>query len=109
MGFEADRIPQVTAADIEARIDSMRITDPAPDSVEFIGLAQLQYWHSCGVRGDNTPENAQYLGYLLTNDLYPDIEWVTLEAYAREVLEGRGRRVYEHLMDLPSLGAANKA
>lgn len=83
------------------------MTHPAANSVDFITLAQLQYWYSCGVRGDNTPENAQYLGYLLAKDLYPDIKGTTLEAYAKEVLEGKGKRVYEHIMDLPSIKAAN--
>ena len=72
-------------------------------------LAQLQYWYSCGIRGDNTPESAQYLGYLLAKDLYPDIKGVRLEAYAQEVIEGKGRRVYEHIMDLPGIRAVNKA
>lgn len=83
----------------------IKVTNPAPDSVEFVTLAQLQYWYSCGVRGDNCPENAQYLGYLLAKDLYPDIEGATLEAYAQDVLQGKGRRVYEHIMDLPSMTA----
>lgn len=72
-------------------------------------LTQLQYWYSCGIRGDNSPENAQYLGYLLAKDLYPDIEGATLEAYAQDVFHGKGRRVYEHIMDLPSIRKTNKA
>lgn len=72
-------------------------------------LAQLQYWYSCGIRGDNCPENAKFLGYLLTKDLYPDIKGVTLEAYAQEVLDGKGKRVYEHIMSLSSIKAVNKA
>ena len=52
---------------------------------------------------------AQYLEYLLARDLYPDFKGVTLETYITEVLEGKGRKVYEHIMDLPSITAVNKA
>lgn len=99
----------VTAEEIQSHIHDVEAMNPAPDTVDFVTLAQLEYWYSCGIRGDNTPENAKYLGYLLAKDLYPDIIGVTLEAYTHEVLEWRGRRVYEHLMSLPSIRAVNKA
>lgn len=99
----------VTAQEIKSRIHDVEKSNPAPDSDEFVALAQLQYWYSCGISGDNTPDNARYLGYLLAEDLYPDFKGVTLKAYAQEVLEGKGKRVYEHLMDLPSIKAINKA
>ncbi|KAM5384529.1 hypothetical protein ACJZ2D_001274 [Fusarium nematophilum] len=104
----ADLGIKVSAQDIEAQVREAEAKNPSPDSVEFIGLSQLQYWHSCGVRGDNTPENAQYLGYLLAKDLYPDFTGTPLETYAKEVLDGKGKRVYEHLQDLPSFNAAKK-
>ncbi|KAM5349892.1 hypothetical protein ACJ41O_006397 [Fusarium nematophilum] len=103
-----DLAEKVSAQDIEAQVREAEAKNPSPDSVEFIGLSQLQYWHSCGVRGDNTPENAQYLGYLLAKDLYPDFTGTPLETYAKEVLDGKGKRVYEHLQDLPSFNAAKK-
>ncbi|KAJ4179030.1 hypothetical protein NW755_012768 [Fusarium falciforme] len=96
----------VPAEEIEARVREWEEKNPAPDSVEFITLSQLQYWYSCCVRGDNTPENAQYLGYLLVKDLYPEFVGTTLETYAKEVLEGRGRKVYEHIQDLLSIKTA---
>ncbi|KAJ4226229.1 hypothetical protein NW759_004814 [Fusarium solani] len=99
----------VPAEEIEAQVREWEEKNPAPDSVEFITLSQLQYWYSCCVRGDNTPENAQYLGYLLAKDLYPEFVRTTLETYAKDVLEGRGKKVYEHIQDLPSIKAANKA
>ncbi|KAJ4286540.1 hypothetical protein N0V90_013240 [Kalmusia sp. IMI 367209] len=97
----------VLADDIKARIRGVEAIHPAPDSAAFVELAQLQYWYSCGVRADNTPENAQYLGYLLGKDLYPDIKGISLESYAKEVIEGKGKRVYEHIKDLPSIKAVN--
>ncbi|RSL68064.1 hypothetical protein CEP54_002927 [Fusarium duplospermum] len=101
----AERVP---AEEIEAQVREMEAKDPAPDSVDFITLTHRQYWNSCCVRGDNTPENAQYLGYLLAKDLYPEFAGITLETYCREVLEGKGKKVYEHIQDLPSIKAANK-
>lgn len=104
-----DGSAQVAAQEIKSRIHDVETTNPAADSAEFVALTQLQYWYSCGISGDNTPDNARYLGYLLAEDLYPDFKGVTLEAYAQEVLEGKGKRVYEHLMNLPSIKAINKA
>ncbi|KAK7178049.1 isoflavone reductase family protein [Paraphaeosphaeria sporulosa] len=99
----------VTAEELADRIDALEATQPAPDSIDFVTLTMLQCRYSCGIRGDNTPEYAQYLGYLLAEDLYPDFKGVTFERYAQEVIEGKGRRVYEHLMDLPSIKAMNEA
>ncbi|KAI8723030.1 NmrA domain-containing protein [Fusarium sp. LHS14.1] len=98
----------VPMEEVEAQVREWEEKNPAPDSVDFITLSQLQYWNSCCVRGDNTPENAQYLGYLLAKDLYPEFAGITLETYAKDLLEGRGRKVYEHILDLPSIKAANK-
>lgn len=56
-----------------------------------------QYWYSCGVRGDNTPDNAKYLGYLTVKELYPNTKWNRLDSYIQEVLDGKAKRVYEHL------------
>ncbi|KAI1370132.1 hypothetical protein F4677DRAFT_384018 [Hypoxylon crocopeplum] len=90
---------QVPAEVLRARIAEIEATHPDPSSTEFITLSALQYLYSCGVRGDNTPEYASYLGYLTTQDLYPDMRWISLEAYTKDVLEGKGKRVYEHLLE----------
>lgn len=47
-----------------------------------------QYLDSWGVKGDNTPEIATYLGYLDFKDLRPDVHGKTLEAVFSEVLAG---------------------
>ncbi|KAH8684066.1 hypothetical protein BGZ61DRAFT_455592 [Ilyonectria robusta] len=99
----------VPAEAIAASIAEIEATQPAPDSVEFVTLAQYQYWYSCGVRGDNTPEYAAYLGYLNTHELYSDFEWIRFESYVQEVLDGKGKRVYEHLKDLPTASTDRKA
>ncbi|KAI3579542.1 hypothetical protein IWW34DRAFT_913531 [Fusarium oxysporum f. sp. albedinis] len=99
----------VPAEAIEASIAEIEATSPSPDSMEFVTLAQYQYWYSCCVRGDNTPEYAAYLGYLTTMELYPDFEWRGFKSYVQEVLDGNGKRVYEHLKDLPAASTDKKA
>ncbi|EMR68639.1 putative isoflavone reductase family protein [Eutypa lata UCREL1] len=97
-----------TAEEIKAQIQAAEEPLPAPDSVEFVGLSQLQYWYSSGVRGDNSPEYARYLGYLLAKDLYPEFKGTTLEAYATEVMGGKGKRVYGNLVGLPTVNTVEK-
>ncbi|KAK1656699.1 hypothetical protein BDP55DRAFT_568815 [Colletotrichum godetiae] len=96
----------VSANAISAIIAKIEATHPSPDSLEFVTLTQYQYWYSCDVRGDNTPEYAAYLGYLTTHELYPDIQPRQFKAYVQEVLDGKGKRVYEHLKDLPAASTA---
>ena len=57
-----------------------------------------QYALSVGVRGENTPQFAKYLGYLDGKKLYPNVKFITFESYVQGVLEGKGKGVYEELM-----------
>lgn len=100
-------VPQVPVEAIRSSISEIEAVQPSADSPEFVILAQYQYWYSCCVRGDNTPEYAKYLGYLTTKELYPDAKWTNIESYAQEVLDGKGKRVYEHLMDLTAARATD--
>jgi hypothetical protein len=54
-----------------------------------------EYWMSWGVRGDNTPENAVYLGYVLAKDLYPSLQARSLEEFIKDAAEGRVKKVYQ--------------
>ena len=54
-----------------------------------------QYLISMGIRGDNTPEYAKYLGYLTSKDLYPDMNFIKFEDYVRELLDGKATPVYD--------------
>lgn len=56
-----------------------------------------QYCLSWGIRGENTPEYAKYLGYLDGKKLYPDIKFTSFETYLQEVLGGTAQGVYEDL------------
>ncbi|KAJ0104343.1 isoflavone reductase family protein [Diaporthe amygdali] len=67
--------------------------EPA-DTMLLMRLWGVEYQYSWGIRGDNTPENAKYLGYLLGKELYPDVEFTSFESYLKELLEGKARKVY---------------
>lgn len=69
-------------------------TDGSP---EYWQLVMQQYYLSWGVRGDNTPEYAKYLGYLDARELYPDFKPITMEEYIKEVLDGNATAVFRHL------------
>jgi hypothetical protein len=43
---------------------------------------------SWGVRGDNNPDYAKYLGYLTSKELYPDFEPIAFSDYLRSVIGG---------------------
>ncbi|KAM7196691.1 hypothetical protein V8F33_006031 [Rhypophila sp. PSN 637] len=68
------------------------LTDPS----KYIALATLQYLNTWGVRGDNTPEVAKYLGYQLASELYPELasQLCSLDEYFQEVLDGKGVQPY---------------
>lgn len=62
----------------------------------MFALAMAQYFMSWGIRGDNTPEYARYLGYLDCKELYPEIEFNPFEKYVQSALDGTAKPV---LMD----------
>ena len=52
----------------------------------------LDYFYSMCIRGDNTPQKAKDLGYLIGKELYPEIEGTSFEDYVKNVLEGSAVR-----------------
>lgn len=66
----------------------------APNPAMILQRSMSQYKFSLGIRGDNTPQHAKYLGYLDVRELYPDVEPTPLETYIRDVLEGRTKPIY---------------
>ncbi|KAK1455761.1 hypothetical protein CMEL01_04521 [Colletotrichum melonis] len=56
-----------------------------------------EYWYSMGVRGDNTLEYAEFLGYVDGTKLYPDFQPITFEAFLKEVLDGKSVAIYRTL------------
>lgn len=75
--------------------DAYKILATNPTELEALSqVALTQYKYSIGIRGDNTPEHAKYLGYLDAKELYPDVEIVGLMTFIREMLDGEVRVVY---------------
>lgn len=80
---------KLSASDLESKL--AEVSDSA--SVNQL-RAQYEYWNSWGVRGDNTPEYARYLGYLIMDDLYPGLRGRSLETFVQEIIDGKGEKVY---------------
>lgn len=49
------------------------------------------------VREDNTPENAEYLGYIDGRALYPDYEYIKFHEFVDELVAGKVDKPYPHL------------
>src|SRR5688572_8060043 len=63
------------------------IANPA-DMAQIIVKAVTEYKVSWGIRGDNTPERAAYLGYLDARELYQDLKTKSMEEFVKELVEG---------------------
>lgn len=106
-----DLMERLSGETMERKYDSLetfqaRITDSDAKLVAEPGNFMLylqkvssQYMVSWGIRGDNTPEYAKYLGYVSGKELYPDFEYVPFEEFMKEVLAGKGKGVYEQLRE----------
>jgi len=64
------------------------------DQGVMLKLSMAQYRNLLGIRGDNTPEHAKYLGYLAVKELYPDVGATPLESYIKDAFEGKVKTVY---------------
>lgn len=58
----------------------------------------IDYNFSKYIRGDNTPKNAEYLGYLDAKALYPDLKLITFAEYIDELVSGKAKRPYSQLV-----------
>jgi hypothetical protein len=56
---------------------------------------RAQYKYTLGIRGDDVPEHARYLGYLDAKELYPYFKPVPFETFVEEMLQGKLRNHYE--------------
>jgi hypothetical protein len=64
------------------------------DATKFTPRYAAEYQLSWGIRGDNVPEYASYLGYLDARELYPDFKPITFEEYVQELLGGTATGIY---------------
>ncbi|KAJ1565234.1 hypothetical protein HK405_012858 [Cladochytrium tenue] len=84
---------QISETEIKRRIELGKTSkDPKAINDRY----RMEYLWSWGIRGDNSPEAAKYLGYLDAWDLYPDFKPRSLEAYVQEVVAGKARPAYEN-------------
>ncbi|KAI9045380.1 aromatic alcohol reductase [Aspergillus affinis] len=65
------------------------------DPVKFIPRYLAEYQLSWGIRGDNCPEYAKYLGYVTSKQLYPDFRPTEFREYLESVVRGTARGVYQ--------------
>ncbi|GME50028.1 uncharacterized protein LTHEOB_4724 [Neofusicoccum parvum] len=70
------------------------IADGSDDPYAMMNVEVLQYVHSWGIEGHNTPEWAEYLGYLNGKELYPDLKGTSLEEFFKLLLDGKAKRLY---------------
>lgn len=69
--------------------------DREPDSMmNRAAIYAAQYAYSKYVRKDNTPEYAEYLGYLDARKLYPDLTPKTFGEFVVDLLDGKVLRPY---------------
>jgi hypothetical protein len=53
-----------------------------------------EYLLSKYIRGDNSLENAKYLGYLDAKELYPDFKPISFSEYVVELVDGKAQKPY---------------
>lgn len=84
---------------LQAQIVEAEAKMPADPGNFLLRLQQIeaQYQISWGIRGDNTPEYAKFLGYLNGKELYLDLKFTNFKDYLGEVLAGRAKPVYDEL------------
>ncbi|KAJ8100207.1 putative pinoresinol-lariciresinol reductase 3 [Lipomyces tetrasporus] len=86
----------VSEAELKAEVAKFEelVRNGSTDPMIIQRLWAYQYRYSWGIRGDNTPESAKYLGYLLGKELYPDMDFTTFDGYLKELLDGKARKPY---------------
>lgn len=96
--LSGEKIPRKYISEQELRQQLIQYETAKKDPDDYMTLARkwmLEYQISWGVRGDNTPEYAKYLGYLTSKELYPDLKFKSFESYLQEILSGQGKGVYQ--------------
>lgn len=86
-----EKIPRqyLSNEDVVRELEALKATG------EFSPLLMIYGYHySKYVRGDNTPDNARYLGYLDARELYPDFKPISFAQVIRETWEGKAKKPY---------------
>jgi hypothetical protein len=92
-------LTQVTDSEALARLQVRQeafSANPELRANRFL-LAAAQYAITKYVRGDNTAENARYLGYVDANELFPDFRYTRYEEFVDDLIAGRIKRPYPEI------------
>ena len=88
---------QTTATEARARLQVVKEkndANPTEGRNRFL-LAAAQHAITKYVRGDNTPENAEYLGYVDAKKLLPDFKFKTYAEFVDDLMAGTVSKPYE--------------
>lgn len=85
---------QRTAEEIETGIAATK-----DEPLKIMDYYQYTYQKSYDIMGENTPEYARHLGYLIGKDLYPDMKGIAFEDFFNETLETGLKPMYEEHAD----------
>ncbi|KAK1466241.1 isoflavone reductase [Colletotrichum cuscutae] len=98
-GNTLSALTDMSAEAMENAIAAESLTADAIEKSAFDNRMKIfyEYWYSMGVRGDNTLEYAEFLGYIDGTKLYPDFQPITFEAFLKELLDGRSVAIYRTL------------
>lgn len=99
-----EKIPRkhTPAEEYEQKVSSVikELEQNPKDPVLRVKKVYNQYCLSVGIRGENTPEYAQYLGYLDGKELYPGVKFTAYEDYLQEVVDGKAVGIYDEMRPL---------
>lgn len=75
--------------------DTSAVVETNPDNyMLLVGKLWLEYYYSSFIDGDNSPEGAKSLGYILATDLYPDVKPTSFQDFFQEMLAKKRRVPY---------------
>jgi len=89
-------LSQIADETIYARVSESRLLaeKDSSDPVRLHLQMLAEHGLSWGLRGDNNPDYAKYLGYLTSKELYPDLEPIAFRDYLTTVIRGTAKVVY---------------
>lgn len=90
---------QQSAEDVRKNLEAMKraVEEDPSNLANKYRLSNAQYNFSKYVRGDNTPEMAEYLGYIDGRKLYPDYQFQKFSGFVDDLAAGKVQRPYPHV------------
>lgn len=73
---------------------SFKILSDPDNYFLLVGKFWLEYYYSSFIDGDNSPDGAKKLGYILATDLYPDMKPTSFQAFFQDTLAQKRRVPY---------------